>query len=147
MKVLQEGNTQLLDGMTLKNRWNNKLILTEIFPSLHETWYLKVLWKYFFFFSLLCILPFYIQLQVILNMHNNHLFMYRWGRSLTIYHQHWPICVVMQSRVRWNKVNTSQTTRRWVLQIIYLAVSRFTLGATYDYERKFASSMDLLPHH
>ena len=26
-----------------KNRLNNKLILTEIFPSVHESWYLKVL--------------------------------------------------------------------------------------------------------
>ena len=42
-KGLQERNTQVLDGTTVKNRENNKLILTEIFPSVHETWYLNVL--------------------------------------------------------------------------------------------------------
>ena len=31
-------------GRRWKNRYNNKLILTEIFPSVHETWYLK-LWN------------------------------------------------------------------------------------------------------
>ena len=40
-KGLQDRNIQLLDGTTVENK--GKLILTEIFPSVHETWYLKVL--------------------------------------------------------------------------------------------------------
>ena len=35
-KGLQERNTQVLDGTTVKNR-SNKLIPTEIFPPVHET--------------------------------------------------------------------------------------------------------------
>ena len=40
-KGLQE-RKQLVNGTTVKNRKNNKLFLTEIFPLVHETWYLKV---------------------------------------------------------------------------------------------------------
>ena len=42
-KGLQESNTQLLDGTTVRNRQDNKLILIEIFPSVHETSYLELL--------------------------------------------------------------------------------------------------------
>ena len=41
MKGLQDRNNLLLDGKTVENK--GKLILTEIFPSVHETLYLKVL--------------------------------------------------------------------------------------------------------
>ena len=42
-KDLQETKTQLLNGTTVEKIDNeNKLILTEIFPSMHETCYLKV---------------------------------------------------------------------------------------------------------
>jgi hypothetical protein len=36
-KGLHERKTEVLDGTTVKNKYNNKLILTEIFPSVHET--------------------------------------------------------------------------------------------------------------
>jgi hypothetical protein len=42
MKGLQERKTQLFNGKTTKKVMENKLILTEIFSSVHET-YLKVL--------------------------------------------------------------------------------------------------------
>ena len=41
-KGLQETKTHLLNGTTVKKVIKNKFILTEIFSSVHETWYLKV---------------------------------------------------------------------------------------------------------
>ena len=40
-KRLQDRNIHIIDGTTMENK--GKLILTEIFPSVQKTWYLKVL--------------------------------------------------------------------------------------------------------